>query len=162
MLRVKSDDQMKLFTTVLSIPHPTTAGEVKPEAEFVYFPATAGFPKVLRTWYEQDRSSGHDIVYPKARALELAATLKQPIIAMPTETKEAEYVIAPLTVVTPEKQEKPHMVVRKAEPPVTQIAENRAEKELPGTASDVPLFAFLGVLALGGAVGLHALANRTA
>jgi hypothetical protein len=65
-------------------------------------------------------------------------------------------------VVTPEKQEKPYVVVRKAEPPVTLIAENRAEKELPRTASDVPLFALLGVLALGGAVGLHALANRTA
>lgn len=161
MLQVKSEDKMKLFATVLSIPHATVAGEVMPETRFVYFPATAGLPRVLRTWYEQDRSSGHDIVYPKARALELAATLKQPIFAMPTETKEAEYVRVPVTVVTPEKQEKPYVFARKVEPP-TQVAETLPAKELPRTASHVPLYALLGVLAVGGALGLHALANRTA
>src|SRR5512140_2033473 len=94
MLQVKSEDHMKLYTTVLSVPHDTVAGEVMPETRFVYFPAAAGLPRVLRTWYEQDRSRGHDIVYPKARALELAATLKQPIIAIPTETTEPNYVSA--------------------------------------------------------------------
>ena len=162
MLQVRSVDRMTLYTTLLSVPHARVAGEAKPEAEFVYFPATPGSPRVLRTWFEQDRSSGHDIVYPKAHALELASTLKQPIIAMPTETKEAEYVSAPLVVVTPEKAEKPYMVVRKAEPPVTQVAEIRPEKQLPPTASHVPLYALLGALAVGGALGLRALANRTA
>lgn len=161
MLQVKSDDKMTVFATVLSIPHATVAGEVMPETRFVYFPATVGLPRVLRTWYEQDRSSGHDIVYPKARAFELAATLKQPIFAMPSETKEAEFVTVPVTVVTPEKVEKPYEVARQVEPP-TQIAEALPEKELPRTASHVPLYALLGALAIGGALGLHALANRTA
>ncbi len=161
MLQVKSEDTQKLFTTVLSIPHATVAGEVMPETRFVYFPAAAGVPRVLRTWYEQDRSSGHDIVYPKARALELVATVNQPIIAMPTETKQADYVSAPLVVVTPEKVETPYVAARKVEP-VTQIAENRPAEELPRTASHVPLYALLGMLAVGGALGLHALANRTA
>src|SRR5512140_3929984 len=73
LLQVKSPDGMQLYTTVLSVPHDTVAGEVVPENRFVYFPARPGIPMVLRTWYEKDRSSGHDIVYPRARALELAA-----------------------------------------------------------------------------------------
>jgi hypothetical protein len=161
MLQVKSVDRMKLYTTTLSIPHATIAGEVMPETRFVYYPATAGLPKVLRTWYEEGRSSGHDIVYSRARALELAATLKQPIVAMPNETKEAEYVTAPLVVVTPEQQEKPYVWTRTVEP-TTQVAEAAPIQELPRTASSLPLYALLGVLALGGAFGLHALANRTA
>lgn len=161
LLQVKSEDRMTLFASVLSIPHDTVAGEIMPESKFVYYPAIAGVPKVLRTWYEKDRWSGHDIVYPKGRAMELAASLKEPIVAMPTETKEAEYVTAPLTVVTPEKQEKPYVMATKAEPPA-QVAEAVPPKELPRTASHVPLYALLGILAVGGALGLHALANRTA
>ncbi len=162
MLQVKSEDGMTLYTTVLSIPHDTVAGEVMPETRFVYFPAVAGVPRVLRTWYEQDRSSGHDIVYPKARALELAATLNQPMIAMPTETKQADYVTAPLTVVTPERKERPWAMAPAPVAP-TQIAEARpVQEELPRTASHLPLYALLGVLAMAGALGLHTLANRTA
>jgi hypothetical protein len=161
MLQVKSTDGMTLFATVLSIPHATVAGEVMSENRFVYYPAAAGVPRVLRTWYEMDRSSGHDIVYPKARALELAATLNEPVLAMPTETKQADYVTAPVVIVTPEKQEKPYVFARKVDPPV-QIAEAKPVEELPRTASHVPLFALLGALAVGGALGLRAFAAWTA
>ena len=161
MLQVKSEDSMTLYTTVLSVPHATVAGEVKPDNQFVYFPAMIGVPRALRTWYEEGRSSGHDIVYPKAHAEELAATLRLPVIAMPTETRQSDYVSAPLDVVTPEKVEKPFGLGLKAEP-ATRIAEARPVEELPRTASHVPLFALLGALALGGALGLRALAAWTA
>ncbi len=42
------------------------------------------------------------------------------------------------------------------------VAEASPEKELPRTASHVPLYAALGLLSLGTAVGLRTFANRTA
>ena len=161
MLQVKSVDGMTLFATVLSIPHATVAAEVMPETRFVYYPAAAGLPRALRTWYEEGRSSGHDIVYPKGRALELAATLNQPVYAIPADTKEAEYVTVPVVIVTPEKQEKPYVFARKVEPPV-QVAEAKPVEELPRTASHVPLVGLLGLLAVAGALGLRAFAAWTA
>ena len=89
--------------------------------------------------------------------MELAAAAREPVIAVPDEVKEAEYTVVPLEVVTPEQQVKPYVV-----PPPVVVAEARPVEKLPKTASRVPLFAALGLLSLGGAFGLRALASRTA
>jgi hypothetical protein len=97
--------------------------------------------------------------------MELAAATKVPVIAIPDEVKEADYKSVPLAVVTPEQQVKPYevAVVQKApEPAPPVVAEARPLKQLPTTASRVPLFAALGLLSVGGAFGLRAFANRTA
>ena len=61
-------------------------------------------------------TAGPDIVHPKARAFRLAATFNLPIVAMPTETKQEDFVTAPLVVVTPEKIEKPFALDLKSVP----------------------------------------------
>ena len=60
---------------------------------------------------------------------------------------------------TPERQVRPYEPrLAQAEPaPPIQVAEAR---ELPRTASRVPLFAALGLLSLAGAFGRRALVNR--
>jgi hypothetical protein len=165
MLQVTNTDQTKVFTTVLSRPHPILADEVMPESRYVVWTTTPGQPRALRTWFARDRESGHDIIYPKARALELAASAKESVIAIPDAVAEAEYRNAPLLVVTPDRNVKPYEVVfalpaPKAAP--VAVAQARPLDDLPKTASRVPLFAALGLLSLGGAFGLRALANRAA
>ena len=158
MIQVTNVEQTKVFANVLSTPHPIRADEVVPSSRYIYYATAPGQPKALRTWFARDTEKGQDIIYPKRRAMELAAAAKEPVIAIPDEVKEAEYKSVPIAVVTPDLQVKPY-----AEPaPPVVVAEARPLKQLPATASHVPLFAALGLLSLGGAFGLRILTNRAA
>ena len=157
-IQVTNVEQTKVFANVLSTPHPIRADEVVPSSRYIYYATAPGQPKALRTWFARDTEKGQDIIYPKRRAMELAAVAKEPVIAIPDEVKEAEYKSVPIAVVTPDLQVKPY-----AEPaPPVVVAEARPLKQLPATASHVPLFAALGLLSLGGALGLRILTNRAA
>jgi len=165
MVQVTNEAGSKVFVTVIATPHVISMDEAIPQSRFIYYTAIAGQPKALRTWFAHDTPYGQDIIYPKRRALELAAAAKVPVIAIPDEVKEAEYKSVPLTIVTPEQQVKPYeqpvVVVQKAPEPAPIVVAEARPLELPKTASHVPLFAALGVLSLGGALGLRALTNRT-
>jgi hypothetical protein len=157
-IQVTNVEGTKVFANVLSTPHPIRADEVVPSSRYIYYATVPGQPKALRTWFARDTEKGQDIIYPKRRAMELAAAAKEPVIAIPDEVKEAEYKSVPIAVVTPDLQVKPY-----AEPaPPVVVAEARPLKQLPATASHVPLFAALGLLSLGGALGLRILTNRAA
>lgn len=167
MIQVTNEDQTKVFASVLATPHALRAGEAAPSSRYVYYATAPGQPKALRTWFARDTVNGQDIVYPKQRAMELAAVAKEPVIWIPDTVKEPEYKTATLTVVAPDQTVKPYeepvVVIQKvAEPaPAAVVAEARPAQELPKTASPVPLFAALGVLSLGGALAFRALGNRT-
>ena len=163
LLQVTNADGTHIFATLLSIPHAEGPGGVQiPASRYVYYPASAGHIKTLRTWFAADTPGlgGHDIVYPKQRAMELAAAVKEPVVAVPDEVKVAEYKTAPLVVVTPDKEVKPYEAAP-AEP-AKAVEKPVHHKRLPKTASDVPLFAGLGFLSLLGALGVGALARRVA
>ena len=154
MLQVTNEDQSKVFATALSIQHAIPAGTEQEHTAFVYYPAVADSPRALRTWFAADSTShgGHDIVYPERRALQLAEVVKEPVVAYKDEVAIEELKSAQLEVVTPEKK-----VVAYVEPVVEEKPAMVAEaRELPKTASRVPLFALLGLLMLGAAVGLRA------
>jgi len=153
MIQVSNVEQTHVFASVLATPHQIRADEEIPSTRYIYYATAAGQPKALRTWFPRDTSAGQDIIYPKRRAMELAAAAKLPVIAIPDEVKEAEYKSVPFTVVTPEQQVRPYEA-----PAPTLVAE--ARPLLPKTASHVPLFAALGLLSLGGALGLRALTHR--
>jgi hypothetical protein len=167
-LQVTNVEQTTVFATVLAVPHLIQRDEMVSERRFIYYATASGQPRALRTWFARDASNGQDIVYSKQRAMELAAATKEPVIAIPDAVKEPEYKTVALTVVTPDQKMKPYeepvVVIQKApEPaPAVVVAEARPVEQLPATASHVPLFAALGLLSLGGAIGLRALANRAA
>jgi hypothetical protein len=156
VIQVSNVEQTKVFANVLATPHPIRADEVIPSSRYIYYETAAGQPKALRTWFARDTPNGQDIIYPKRRAMELAAAAKVPVIAIPDEVKEAEYKSVPFTVVTPEQQVKPY----EAPAPAPVVVAEARPQELPRTASHVPLYAALGLLSLGGAFGLRALTNR--
>lgn len=150
-LQVVNTDDNKVFVTVLAIPHPIREQDVIPESRFVYYPATGTQPRALRTWFGNDIQFGHDIAYPKRRAAELVAVVKEPVVFIPDEAKEAEFDTVPIQ---PYVANSPAVAA-----PVTRVAETRPAT-LPQTASRVPLFALLGALALASAASLRALASR--
>lgn len=162
LLQVWNADATELFTTLLSVPH--TAGSTGlPDQgiNFVYYPASADSIKALRTWYPFGaEAGGHDIVYSKGRALELAPLVKEPVIAVPDEVKVAEYENAPLVVVTPDKTVVPYTYKEETTPKAAPVKVAEYRKPLPQTASNVPLHAALGLLSLLGALGLGVLVRR--
>ena len=166
VVQVWSADKKTLFTTLLTVLHPEGSRAPARESRLVYYPAKDGQVKALKTWFSsvEPGRDGHDIIYSKRHATELAVVANEPVIAVPDEVKEAELITAPLVVVTPEKEEKPYEPEEIAleEPPV-RVADNSSYREpLPQTASDVPLYAGIGLLSLLGALALGALARRVA
>jgi len=163
ILQVWSADATQLLTTVLSVPHHVgPEGLPDLDSSFVYYPASADSIKALRTWYAADTPAGggHDIVYPRKRAMELAALATEPVVAIPDEVQVAELETTPLLVVTPKNEIRPYEVATLQEPPA-KLAQNTPRHELlPQTASRLPLVAGLGFLSLVGALGLGVLARR--
>lgn len=169
LLQVLSSDGSTLITTFLTVPHPEgPAGVQVPASRFLYYPATANHIQALKTWFAGNTpgSGGHDLVYPKQRAMELAAAAQEPVVAIEDEVQEAEYETAPLVVVTPEKEVKPYVAVKAEEPPVVKTApapvKMAESRTLPQTASNLPLVTGLGLLSLLGALALGIYARRIA
>lgn len=171
MIQVTNVEQTKVFANVLATPHPIRGDEAAPSSRYIYYTTIPGQPKALRTWFARETSNGQDIVYPKRRAMELAAAAKEPVIAIDDTVKETEYKTVPITLVTPEQEVKPYEVQVAQTAPETApepapaqplVSDAGSLKELPRTAGRVPLFAALGLLLLGGAFGLRVFANRAA
>jgi hypothetical protein len=166
MIQVSNEDQTKVFASVLATPHAIRANEETPSTRYIYYATAVGQPRALRTWFPRDTPNGQDIIYPKRRALELAAIAKEPVIAIPDDAKQADYKTVSFAVVTPEQQVKPYaepVVVQPApEPAPVVLAEARPTRQLPGTASRVPLTAALGLLFLSGAIGVRVFSKRLA
>ena len=148
-VQVTNVEATTVFATVLAVPHPILMEEVVPEGRFVYFATGRGQRKALRTWFPRDSTNGQDIVYPKHRALEIAAAAKAPVMAIPDEAKEADYKTTSFTVVTPEQAAKPYEA-----PPPVMVAE-AVPPALPATASQVPTFLALGLLFLVGGIAVR-------
>ncbi|HKC23605.1 MAG TPA: hypothetical protein VKF32_02630 [Thermoanaerobaculia bacterium] len=153
MIQVRSEQGMKVIATALSTPHErkVDAGS-KLETHFVFFPANGNRPKALRTWFPSDTGYGHDVLYKRGRAEEIAVASKENVISYPEATKEEEDKSAPISVVT---QERTAEVYTAPAPAPALIAENRATR-LPKTASTTPLAALAGLAALGAAFAIRA------
>jgi LPXTG-motif cell wall-anchored protein len=170
MLRIMSPDGSKLFATALSIPHAEgPEGARDPDSRFVYYPASDNSPKALRTWFAGDmpRGGGHDIAYTKERAMELAALANEPVVAVTEMVAVSEYERVPLLLVTPTREVRPFEVDEQlplqASAAPMQQAENRANAQrLPQTASNVPLFAALGLAFVLAGLGFGVLAKQSA
>ena len=129
----------------------------------------AGSPEAVKAWFYPGDNYGHEFVYPKVRALELAKVNNQPVPSMPNE-------LAANTTMPAKSMNEPHVIAMKqaplkAEQPnqtETEITEAFTPppaapaplpKRLPQTASPFPLIALLGFLSLGAAGSVRYLHN---
>jgi hypothetical protein len=146
-------DGIKVIATVLAINnwrlHPTGETVVK------FAERTGDNPEALKAWFYPGDNFGHEFVYPKHRAIELAVAEREPIPAI-EETAPVDLNTTPIVAVTPEQTEVPVAEATATAPPAAQeapplVAQNAS---LPKTASLLPLIALLGMASIGLAFAL--------
>ncbi|HEX6177661.1 MAG TPA: hypothetical protein VF057_04840 [Thermoanaerobaculia bacterium] len=170
-IQITNQDGSKVFATVLTVPHQLEPGEEVPNTTFVYFPASDGMPRALRTWFASDPPGrhGHDIVYEEDRAKVLARLANANVVYYPSDTEITRLDTSTLSVITPEAEVETYTFVAPTTPVETQttrvttietetpstMASQSTRVEMPATASNLPLIALLGLISLCGAVAIR-------
>ncbi len=164
IVQVWNADGTKIIATVLAI----NDYRLRPTGHTVVkFSETAGdAPEALKAWFFPGDNFGQEFVYPKTRAVELAIAEKAPVPS--GDSTAADIDNTPIVAETPAREEVPVATVIETEPPVAQEeapAPTEAPapaKELPHTASSLPLIGLLGLLSLGVAISLKRFAGSKA
>ncbi len=156
VVRVSNAEETKVFATILAIPD----YRLKPTADTVvhFAERPAGRPEAIRGWFFPGRHFGHEFVYSKVRATELAEATHQTVpFADVTPTEQpAELENVPVAAMTPQKTEVEVAQAIEISPPAPAgiaavrepAAETAAPAELPKTASPLPYVALGGLLSL--------------
>jgi len=156
IVQVFNKDENHLYGTFLTIPDYRLKPAGKPIITFEE--RSAGSPEAVRTWFYPGENYGHEFVYPKAKAVQLAKANNTPVASMPNElasntTKPAATMQEPHVVElkqTPLKAQQPtEEEVEIAEVFIAQAAPPPPlPQRLPKTASSLPLIGLLGVFSL--------------
>jgi hypothetical protein len=156
IVQVFSQDEKHIYGTFLTIPDERLKPADKTTVTFAE--RAAGSPEAIKAWFYPGQLYGHDFVYPKQKAVELARTNGEPVpaipesVAKPVITDDAPQLEAmstvPLVAETPEEEEieiAEFFVVTET----TESEEQELPAELPHTASTIPLTGVLGLILLG-------------
>jgi hypothetical protein len=168
IVQIFSQDELTVYATILAIPNYRLKATDKTVITFSERPV--GQPEALRAWFYPGRNWGEEFVYPKAKAIELAHAANTPVLFTPAEipAEVAEPIKTVNEPVVVQLEQAPVMAVKPTGDEI-QVAEvvtpppveaEVAEQTLPKTASPLPLIGLFGLLALGGAFTLRAVASR--
>jgi len=122
-------------------------------------------PEAIKAWFYPGDNFGQQFVYPKQRAVQLAAASNEPVPALAEDTTDLKTV--PIVAVTPEQKEVPVAEAVQTAPPAAAAEVKTPDptvaetQPLPKTASAVPLFALLGLASLGVAFTLKRRVSET-
>jgi len=153
IVQIFNKDLTMLYATVVTIP------DYRPQPHdktIIKFSETSpGGPEAIKEWFYPGDNYGQEFVYPKQRAVQLAAAANEPVPAMAVES--TDLTTAPIVAVTPQQEELPVTQAIQTAPPAaavqTQPAPDPAPmaetEQLPKTGSSVPLIALLGAASLG-------------
>jgi LPXTG-motif cell wall-anchored protein len=172
IVQIFSADEKTVYATILAIPNYRLKATDKTVMTFNERPL--GQPEALRAWFYPGKNWGEEFVYPKAKAIELAKTTNTPVLFLaadvPLEVPPAKLADAPMVAVlvqAPIMAIKPTgeevVLAEVVTPPPAQVAEVAAAVPvLPDTASNLPMIALFGLLALGGALAMGFIRKRSA
>lgn len=154
IVEVFNKDESHLYGIFLAIPDYRLRPAGKPIITFEERATVA--PEAVRAWFYPGENYGHDFVYPKVKALELAKANNRPVPSMPNE-------LAANTTQPTKTMSEPHVTAMKKVPLMAQqpsqeevqIAEAFIPPKLPKTASSFPMIGLLGLLSLGVAASLR-------
>lgn len=166
IVQIFNEAENRVFGTFLAIPDYRMQPAEKTIIRFEE--RAAGSPQAIKAWFYPGKSYGHEFVYPKKDAIELAKANNTPVPAMPTElatgtTKTAvtmqsreviALMIAPLKVEEPNGQE-----LEVAEVFGSADSAPSLPEELPKTASPLPSIGLIGLVSLVSAAGVRAVAR---
>jgi Protein of unknown function (DUF2911) len=170
IVQIFNADGSHIIATVLAI----NDYRLKPTGDTVvkFAERSGDNPEALKAWFYPGDNFGQEFVYPKQRAIELAVIVKQPIPALAADTTDLKLV--PIVAETPEQKEVPVAEVIMVTPapaevvtptpvveattpaPVVETAPAPVveAKQLPQTASQLPLIVLFGLMSLGVALAL--------
>lgn len=188
IVQVFNKDETHLYGTFLDIPD----YRLKPRGKTVitFEERARNSPEAVKAWFYPGENYGHQFVYPKVKAVELAKANNQPVPSMPTELADrttkpattlrephvAELKQAPLRaqkptqvevtlseafVAPPPAEQRPVTVLAQNSPPPAAVVAPSVPATLPRTGSTMPLIGVLGLLSLAGALGLRLALGRS-
>lgn len=163
IVQIFSADGKTVIATVMTIPDYRLKATNETVIRFSEVPA--GSPEAVRAWFYPGRTNGEAFVYPKRRAIELAKASKVAVPAIAEDTVNVTDIVAlkaaPIVAVTPEEKEVAVTAVIQTTPVarVPTIASNEP-RQLPKTASALPLLILFGCACIGVAAGLLAFGLR--
>ena len=171
IVQIFNQDETTVYATILAIPNYRLKATDKTVMTFRERPV--GQPEALRAWFYPGRNWGEEFVYPKSRAIELAKETNTIVLYTPAEivpevtiavkSPDEPVVVqmkqAPVMAIKPTGEE---VAVAEVVTPLQEQAEVAAAPtpELPKTASPMPLIGLVGLLSLGGAFAVRAVASR--
>lgn len=157
IVQVFNQDETKIFATILAIPNYRLQPTGDTVIRFTERPRNT--PEALRAWFYPGDNFGQEFVYPKTRAVNLAAEVQTPVLATPVmPEKPEELAKAPVETIAPPEAPAveapaPAQTLTQPEPlvkpePTTAPEPAPALPELPQTASRFPLVVTLGVFSI--------------
>jgi len=161
IVQIWNEDGSQLLATILAIPNYRLEPTGETIIKFEERPGTA--PSALRAWFYPGDLFGQEFVYPKARAVQLAQASHEIVPAETVEPTPSTLMTVPLVAITPEQKEVPlteAIQVLPLQKPAPAQAAVTAAKELPKTASPLPMIALLGLVSIGLGFGLKLLAKQ--
>jgi hypothetical protein len=168
VFQILNEDETKSYAIVLGIPDFRL--ETTGKTALTFYETHPGTPVPIRSWFYPGYNSGIEFVYPKNRAVEIAKTSGEPVIAFETpefieEPSPYEFETEPLVTIEPAGEEVTVAELPVAEAPAQPVLVAEAEvpavaEELPRTATPLPLIGLAGLLAAGAAGALRLIRRK--
>jgi len=154
VIQVLSGDGKTPYAMLHSIPEIRRDASGNPEVRFME--TAKGHPNAVKTWWYPNERTGYEFIYPKDQARALAKEVSEPVLTTKVEAAKPE--VAELERITPKGEEV--AVVPAPEPIVPSgiVQEGTladARTELPVTATRLPVFGLIGLVALALAGGVR-------
>jgi hypothetical protein len=178
VVQFMNDKQNHVLATV----HAINNYRMQPTGKTVitFYEMPAGQPEAIRAWFYPGDNFGQEFIYKKHRADELAKT-SNTTVQSEEENVNAENEVPASAAPAPQAQPEqpapapapaPEVAQNEVPPAPAPVAaapapapeaqpETAAPRTLPQTASDIPMYALLGFMSLGAALGLRSFSRRT-
>jgi len=156
IVQVSNKRGNKVYGTFITIPD----YRMKPTGKVVitFEERAAGSPEAVKGWFYPGENYGHEFVYPKAKAVQLAKANNTPVPSMPDEVPADNTAMKQVSLKAQKPNEEEVEIAEVFEvPPVAATI----PRELPKTASQLPLIALAGLLSLVMATCLRFAAAKT-
>jgi hypothetical protein len=174
IVRIFNADRSEVLATVMTIPNTRLTPTSETVIKFKEMPA--GSPEAIRAWFYPGNTIGQEFVYPRQRATQLAKVANESVPATAVEVADIDALrTAPIIAVSPEENDVATLqttpvandenssssAVGTAGVRETEKSARRGERELPKTASSLPLIVLLGLGSVCAAFGLMLFGKRS-
>jgi hypothetical protein len=161
VVQVLSADEQKSHAIALGIPDYTLKAPEKTHLSF--YEVNRGEPLPVHAWFYPGSNFGVEFVYPKKKAVEIAKTSGEHVVATTapepiSEPSPAELASEPLIVIEPSGEE---ATVAEVHPEPAPAEPVQVAQTLPKTATPLPLLVLTGILAAGAAGALRIRRSRS-